>query len=331
MKDREIKTTVILPVYNGLPYLKSSIQSVLTQSLSDFEFIIINDGSKDSSEIDIKQFSDLRIRYFTQTNCSLATTLNRAIALSNSDYIARIDQDDIMMPTRLDKQLKYMKQHPEVAMVGTWSKIIKDNHPTLRNHTHAISDKAIKLELLFDNPFVHSSIMIRKSVLDMVGGYCEDKSRQPPEDYELWSRISRNYKLSNIPEYLMEYREVDTSMSRTGVNPFLENVTKISSENLYYWLKDSYSLQECLQLSCLYHGFRSQQKSPSALSKRKAIKMYLLAVDKISENIKENNTEFNIIVDKQLKQIKSRFLYSYIPSFLKPLLKSLRNKVLGKG
>lgn len=224
--------SVILPVYNGQEYLAEAIDSVLSQSYRDFELIIIDDGSSDGSAAIIEKLSDPRVRSFRQSNNGLPATLNRGISLARGKYIARQDQDDVCLRLRFEKQVNYLDGNPNVGMVGAGAEIWVGNERTSRLLQHPKNNESLKFGLLFDNHFVHSSIMIRRSVFENVGGYAEDASRQPPEDYELWSRVMRKYQLSNLPEVLMAYREVEGSMSRTGVNPFLPNLIKISAENI---------------------------------------------------------------------------------------------------
>lgn len=246
--------SVILPVYNGLPYLERAIESVLSQSFGNFELLIIDDGSTDESAAVIAQFDDPRIRFFQQANRGLAATLNRAISLAQGKYIARQDQDDVCFPERFQKQVEFLDAHPEIGMVGTAAKIWVGNERTNRVLAHPTEDAAIKFGMLFNNYFVHSSMMIRRAVFDTVGGYAEDKSRQPPEDYELWSRVIKQFKVANLPDILMAYREVHSSMSRTGINPFLPNLLKISAENISW--ASGYPLEspEVNALTRLSHG-----------------------------------------------------------------------------
>jgi glycosyltransferase involved in cell wall biosynthesis len=255
--------SVILPVYNGAPYLEEAIQSILNQTYKNFEFIIINDGSTDNSAQMINKFSnDSRIRLFEQSNQGLAATLNRGIGLSKGAYIVRQDQDDISYPTRLEKQVSFMESHPDYGLVGTWASIMFDNKITSRFHKHPSVSSILTLDLLFDNPFVHSSMMIRKTAFDEVGIYSTDKSRQPPEDYELWSRIVRRYRVANIPEVLVMYREVANSMSRTGVNPFLEHVLLINRENLSWFAGTSINDERIEILSIFAHVTRYRNQNP---------------------------------------------------------------------
>ncbi len=130
------------------------------------------------------------------------------------------------------KQVEFLDAHPDHALVGTRAEIWVGDKPTGRFHDHPTEDAELRFALLFNNYFVHSSVMMRKAALDEVGVYTTDRSRQPPEDYELWSRIARRFRVANLPERLTIYREVPTSMSREGADPFKEKLILISAENL---------------------------------------------------------------------------------------------------
>jgi hypothetical protein len=224
--------SVILPVYNCPEYVEAAIQSTLTQRFDDFELVIIDDGSTDSTPDILKQIDDRRIRLFTQANQGLAATLNRGIELAQGKYIARQDQDDISLPERFAQQVTYLDAHPDCALIGTWAEIWEVDQKSERAHHHPPDNMTLQYQLLFNNPFVHSSVMLRKSALEQVGGYSTDPARQPPEDYEFWSRIARSFPVANIPEILQVYREIPRSMSRTGVSPFLDHLVTICSENI---------------------------------------------------------------------------------------------------
>ena len=223
--------SVVLPVWNCPGYVGAAIGSVLSQTFSEFEFLIIDDGSTDDTPRILEKYIDPRIRLIRHENRGLAGTLNVGIGVARGKYIARQDQDDISLPDRLAKQLAYMESHPECGLLGTWAQIMEGDRLTERYHRHP-SAVELRYQLLFNNPFVHSSVMLRKSVLETVGGYSTDPIRQPPEDYELWSRLSRHSNVANLPEVLLYYREVPGSMSRTGPSPFREKLIRICVENL---------------------------------------------------------------------------------------------------
>ena len=123
-------------------------------------------------------------------------------------------------------------QIPGMRLVGTRAEVWIGDNPSGRFHDHPTEDAKLRFALLFNNYFVHSSVMMRKAALDEVGSYTTDRSRQPPEDYELWSRIARRFSVANLPERLTIYREVPASMSRDGIDPFKEKLVLISAENL---------------------------------------------------------------------------------------------------
>jgi glycosyltransferase involved in cell wall biosynthesis len=312
----QAQVSIILPVFNAGALLPGAINSIGTQAGVALEIIAIDDGSQDGSWEVLAAQTDPRIRASRQDNAGLAATLNRGIALAAGRYIARMDQDDVALPGRLAKQAAFLDDNPAVAMVGTWSQIYVNDSPTQRYHRHPCSNEALQLELLFDNPFVHSSMMIRADVLQEVGGYCEDKSRQPPEDYELWSRIARRHRVANLPEVLTVYREVAGSMSRSGESPFLANVVRIATENLAHVLGPRYTAADCSALAELYHrgghpGF------PSALTKTAARRMLEEAARRIGSNEANWSAEFRSSYARMRNHLDSRFLKRRIP---RPLL-----------
>ncbi|EJN00871.1 glycosyltransferase [Herbaspirillum sp. YR522] len=227
-----VPVTVLLPVYNGAADVVQAVRSILAQSFGEFELLIINDGSKDNSAELLATLSDPRIRVVHQENMGLAATLNRGLQLANGRYIARQDQDDLSHPQRLEKQLAYMEAHPDCILLGSAADIWIQDQPTDRVHQHPTDHATLSFDLLFNNPFVHSSVMLRRDRVLAAGGYSTDRERQPPEDYELWSRLARAGQVANLPERLLVYREVPQSMSRTGPNPFLDKLVTICAENL---------------------------------------------------------------------------------------------------
>ncbi len=251
--------SVIVPVYNGEETLCAAVESLVVQSLGNAEFIVIDDGSKDGSAALIASFSDPRIRRFRQSNQGLAATLNRGIALARGRYVARLDQDDCSFPDRLARQVGYMEAHPDVALLGTWAQIYVGDQRTHRFHRHPASSAALKLELLVDNPFVHSSIMMRADIAKSLGGYKVERSTVSPEDYEFWSRIAARHEVANLPEVLLAYHEHPGSISRASSSEIAANVVTISARNLRSALGPKVGEEECLGLACLYHGLSADR------------------------------------------------------------------------
>ncbi len=202
MKDP--KVTVLMPVYNGEKYLKDAIESILCQDFTDFEFLIINDGSKDDSENIIRSFSDGRIRLVNnEMNIGLVNTLNKGFDLAKGQYIARMDCDDLSLKNRLKVQVDFMDQHPEVAVCGSY-------YYLLLNGKKAVADFPLTAEelssyLIFNSPIAHPSAILRTSLI-REKGLKYDSRFIHAEDYDLWSRISEHAGLANIPAVLLTYR-----------------------------------------------------------------------------------------------------------------------------
>jgi glycosyltransferase involved in cell wall biosynthesis len=248
------EVSVVLSVRNGGADLPKAIESILAQTFSDFELIAINNGSTDGTRSYLDGIADPRVRVFHQADAGLAAALNRGISLARGRYIARQDHDDLADPSRIAKQVEFLDAHPGHALVGTRAEIWTGDRPSGRFHDHPADDEILRFDLLFDNPFVHSSIMMRKVALDRVGVYATDPARQPPEDYELWSRISRHYRVANLPERLTVYREVPSSMSRDGIKPFVQKLVTISSENLAFATGADMPQQVHIDIASLVHG-----------------------------------------------------------------------------
>ncbi len=248
------EVSVVLSVRNGGADLPKAVESILAQTFADFELIAINNGSTDGTRSYLDSLSDPRVRVFHQADTGLAAALNRGISLARGRYIARQDHDDLADPRRIAKQVEFLNAHPGHALVGTRAEIWIGDRPSGRFHDHPTEDEILRFDLLFDNPFVHSSMMMRKAALDSVGVYTTDPARQPPEDYELWSRIARRYRVANLPERLTVYREVPASMSRERTKPFVQKLVTLSSENLAFATGAEVPEQVHIDIASLVHG-----------------------------------------------------------------------------
>lgn len=199
-----------MSVYNSEKYLREAIESILNQSFTEFEFIIINDGSADNSLQIIESYKDERIVLINQNNTGLAKALNIGIEKSRSNFIARMDADDISLPDRLQKQYEFLLQNPEYVVVGS-NAIIIDN---LGNYVHtssqAISDVEAKQDLP-NTPFFHPSVMYLKEIFFKAGKYCEAMIKG--QDTVLFNRMAKFGKFYNIPDSLIKYRIVPTANS----------------------------------------------------------------------------------------------------------------------
>ena len=243
------KVSIITGVYNAENYIRETIDSVLSQTLENFEWIVIDDGSKDKTTDILKGFSDGRIKLVQQTNMGLTATLNSCLKLSTGNYIARIDADDLWEKTKLQKQVDFLEKYPEYSMIATNYEQISESGDRLgRRHCPHIGDhEQICKAFIRFNPFAHSSVMFRKNVYEEIGGYNPDFKYT--QDYEYWIRIASNYKLCSLEEVLTYHRLSYQSISFSKLRAqrtyalrakFLAYKTfKYSLVELRYLIKDS--------------------------------------------------------------------------------------------
>jgi glycosyltransferase involved in cell wall biosynthesis len=204
------KITVLLPVYNCELYVQKAVESILNQTYTDFEFLIIDDASTDATVTLIKKLEDSRIQLIEKPiNSGYTNSLNYGLQMAKGKYIARMDGDDISFPERFAKQIAYLETHPEVVVCGTTYKIIGNDKPIALPENH----EAIKLGLLWGNCISHPSVMIRKKILDEYS-IKYDTSKEPAEDYDMWVRLLALGKLHNLQEVLLEYRLYGNQVSR---------------------------------------------------------------------------------------------------------------------
>lgn len=201
---RKPKISVLMPVYNGERYLQEAIASILGQTFSDLEFIIVIDPSDDNSKNIIESYSDPRIILIqNEVKLGLAASLNQGLIIARGKYVARMDADDISLPHRLDKQFDFMEGNPRIGISGTSVKTI-GNHPGIViNHTP--NPEMIRSFMLFQPHITHPTVIIRRSLIDQYQ-IVYDPSFYKAEDYKLWSVYSRFILFSNLNEVLLLYR-----------------------------------------------------------------------------------------------------------------------------
>ena len=211
--------SVVMPVYNGEEYLCEAIDSILNQTYTDFEFIILNDGSTDKTEEIILSYSDPRIVYVkNDVNLQITKTLNRGIALARGRYIARMDADDISLSTRFEKQVRFLEDNPNVDVCGTWVEIFGSRK---ERWEYPIEHEEIKAMLLFNSALAHPSIMMKKSIFKTTQ---YDEKYNKAQDYALWVSLLRICTFHNIPEFLLKYRLHDKQTKKTIQNNFTNKI-----------------------------------------------------------------------------------------------------------
>lgn len=210
--------SVLLPVYNGEPFITEAVKSILGQTFADFELVIIDDASTDStpSTLSVLAGEDERIVLLrNERNLGICETLNRGISVARGEFIARMDADDVSLPQRLEKQLRFMREHPDVGICGTWVRYIDADGNALSVSRVPTGDRELKSALLFSVGIFHSSAVFRRSSFPS-GQLRYDDEYRHAEDYELWSRAAGFTKLSNLAEVLVAYR-IHQRQSRSSV------------------------------------------------------------------------------------------------------------------
>lgn len=237
--------TFLMSVYNGQEYIRETLDSILSQTYSNWELVVINDCSTDSTETVLEEYScrDDRIRvYKNEENLRLQRSLNRGLTLVRGEFIARIDADDVCYPQRLERQLMFLHNHPELAMSSCDIDMIIDGVVNKFLQLRRGDRESIKALLLFYNPIIHDGVMIRSSV---AGRYRYNEDCTCSEDYELWTRmVSDGYSIAVQKETLMQYRrhagQITSGPRETDRSQFIRNageyyrkmVFKLSEEEL---------------------------------------------------------------------------------------------------
>jgi glycosyltransferase involved in cell wall biosynthesis len=239
--------SVLMPVYNGAEFLAEAIDSILQQTYGHFEFLIINDGSTDASELIIESYDDPRIVYVkNEVNQGLIYSLNKVIGLSKGKYIARMDADDVSNASRFEKQVAEFERDMTLVVCGSFIKTFGNGKVDFVNHI-PVTHPQIVSSVFYRCPFAHPTVMIRKdSLLKLEEFYREDYKHS--EDYDLWSRLVFLGTCKNIPEFLLNYRvhgrQVSTvfeelkyiSVSRIQYNLLIQIGINPSPRDVFFFL-----------------------------------------------------------------------------------------------
>lgn len=252
-----MKVSILLPVYNAANTIQETLDSIFIQTYTDYEVIIINDGSIDNSEEIILKNNDSRIRYYSNPgNKGLIYTLNRGIDLCKGEYIVRIDADDLMLPTRIEKQVDYMDTHPQTVALGSavWNfdGIHKD-----KLYTPPLDPKEMQSRILLGSPLPHPAAIIRKSILDTYN-IRFNANYIHAEDYKFWRDLLQYGELANLKEPLIKYRLSPTQISSKHKKTQLAISAQLRREMITELLQkdglnypSSYSFSKILALSKL--------------------------------------------------------------------------------
>ena len=205
----EVLISVIMPVYNCAPYIEQAVNSILNQTLTSFEFLIIDDASTDKTAEIIQRIEDSRIKLIIkQKNSGYTNSLNMALSLAKGKYIARMDGDDFSYPERFTSQVDFLEKNEDISIVGSSFCIMNSN----KRVSHPTSSEECKVRLLHSTVLGHPTVMLRRQFLsDFNLQY--DASKESTEDYDLWVRASAVGNISNVPEVLLDYRVHESQVS----------------------------------------------------------------------------------------------------------------------
>jgi len=228
------RVSVFMPVYNAGSYLREAIESILNQDFKDLEFVIVNDGSKDESESIILSYSDPRIRYLKNPqNLGLIASLNIGMETCLGEYIVRMDQDDISLPNRISKQVKFMDENPDYGLIGSWFEDFGE-HIQSQFVRYSSDDTHIRIRHLYQTHISHPTAVMRTSIIR------EHQVRFDPEfehgeDYNCWVTFSRYSKLSNYPEVLVRKRDHPSNITNKYAQTMQDTCTRVKHKQ-FGWI-----------------------------------------------------------------------------------------------
>jgi glycosyltransferase involved in cell wall biosynthesis len=253
--------SVVIPVFNGEKTIRETIESVLNQTLTDFELVVINDGSQDGTLDIVERIPDSRIQVFSYPNAGQSTSRNRGIEIAKGDYISFIDADDLWTPDKLEAQLQALQANPKAGVAYSWTDWIDESSQLLGKGSYNTEQGAVFTKLLL-NDFVAngSNVLIRRQALTEVGGF--DPSVTPAEDWDLWLRLAARYEFVAVRSPQILYRISPNSASfnvwkmEASSLQVIDKAFAVAPESLQY-LK-----QQCLGNRYKYLTFKAIEGYP---------------------------------------------------------------------
>ncbi len=239
--------SIVMPVYNGEELVRASIGSMLMQTLTDFELIIVDDGSTKPVTLSILEEEakkDVRIRVIHQENQGKGGARNTGSRAARGTYVAVMDQDDIATADRLAVQVAYMEEHPEVGAVGSWGELIDEEGKIFGHLRHPVTPGAIRFAMFMKNPVLNSTGLIRRTKGEEIGWYRDLAA----EDYDFWSRAARAFPVANIPKFLLQYRKWEGAFTASSMDALELSCLPIMQEAAQELLGNTVSLSEVTSL-----------------------------------------------------------------------------------
>lgn len=227
------RVSVVIAVHNGERYLREAIDSILAQTLADFELIVVDDGSTDGTARILDGYRDPRLlRLRNGRNLGAAAAANRGLAQARAALVARMDADDYAYPERLARQADFLHQHPQVGLLGTWFEHMDTASIVRERVTRPITDTGIRWFQLFHCAFCHSSVMLRRELLERTGQRYNEALRSGI-DFDLWVRLQGATRMAMLPETLVRYRLHRSGITFSRLNEQVRHALLISSQQLY--------------------------------------------------------------------------------------------------
>jgi glycosyltransferase involved in cell wall biosynthesis len=283
--------SVVMSVYNTEKYVAAALESILNQTFSNFEIILIDDGSSDTSLDIVRSYKDPRIRIVHQNNHGLVYSFNKGVKLARGEYIARMDADDVCLPSRFEKELIWLLSNPKHGLVGTFFRYIEQETaaPLDVIQTSPLQHTDIMRMMYIVNPFGHGSVMYRKQAFLDAGGY--RKEYEPSEDYDLWRRIGEKWTVGQIPEVLYLWR-----FQTSGLGNISQRKRKQSNDSAAQTVKNMWSMP-------LF-----DKSSASVIADGKAIKNMTSPLA---------STLYNQYVEHQLRLVEQFIEHGYLRAAIK--------------
>lgn len=311
MKDPVV--SVIIPTYNKCKYIQQTIDSVLRQTNDQFEVIVIDDGSTDESLKVVQEFSDPRLRVFSQLNAGVERARNFGFSQSVGSFIVFLDADDLMNVDRLSKQLELFKTNEDLVLVGTWTNVIGHSGKVTGSICPPTSNIAIQLGHLFRNQFVSSSVMVRRSAIADGLIFNETRGKRFAEDFDLWNRVLKKGQATNIPEKLTSYRRLNTSRSQSNSGSLLESARDISSEWLHQNTSQFESIGSARAFVMSINGLDDLSPS-SGCDMKNTLKTYGLVLSELQLGVSgRDSNEYRKVRKRHKVHIVTWSLLGYVP------------------
>jgi len=239
--NSEPKVSIIIPTYNQSQYLEEAMESVLNQTYQNIEIIIVDDGSTDNTSEVVKSF-DNKIIYIPQKNKGASSARNAGIKKAQGQYVAFLDSDDMWIKNKLEKQIKFIQNNPEIGLLGTGCYQMVDINKMIYKKIFPAKNEILQKDLIKYNPFIQSSVIIKKDVFNHIDLY--DEKFKESEDYDLWLRIAQKYKVANLEQALVTKRYYEKGLSKDKDN-----------KQLYFALKAKRNAIKRGQYSKLYYFY----------------------------------------------------------------------------